>query len=104
MTNEAMMISAVGGLAGAIGVLFKYYSDSIKQTSVQHEEELKRIISMTDERIKTEKESRQYVMENMQQFGQTLTDISIALNVGMDKTNEKITDISTRLEAIERRI
>lgn len=104
MSTEAMMISAVGGLTGAIGVLFKYYSDSIKQTNIQHEEELNRIITMTDERIKTEKESRQYVMENMERFGQTLTDISIALNVGMDKTNEKITDISTRLEAIERRI
>ena len=104
MTNEAMMISAVGGLAGAIGVLFKYYSDSIKQTNIQHEEELNRILIMTDERIKTEKESRQYVMENMERFGQTLTDISIALNVGMDKTNKKITDISTRLEVIERRI
>lgn len=104
MSTEAMLLSAAGGLASTVVVLFKYYADNIKQTNIQHEEELKRIITMTDERIKTEKESRQYVMENMQQFGQTLTDISIALNVGMDKTNEKITDISTRLEAIERRI
>lgn len=104
MSTQAMLISSVGGLCGAIGVLFKYYSDSIKQSNEHHQSEINRIISMTDERIATEKEARQDVMENMQRFGQTLTDISIALNVGMDKTNEKISDISTRLEAIERRI
>lgn len=110
--NEATLIGAIGSLVGAIGLLFNYFIKSVEKSEKRNQEEVSRLIKKSDEevsrimniceeRLQSEKVARESVMQQMERMGDTLENISSAIQSGLSNVDQKITRVSEKVDIIE---
>ncbi len=109
MIETGVLIAAIGGLASAIGILFKKFADIVERSEKRSQEEIQRIMDVCEERLESEKEARITVTNHMDQFGATLKEISVAITDGNKEMNcqiksvaQEVKDLSIKVEKIEK--
>lgn len=106
-----LLISAIGALATSVAFLFKTMMDIVKRSENRSQqeierskEEISRVINMCEQRLESEKESRNIVMAHMESFGVTLEKIGNAITTGFSDVNKSITEIRADVDELSKKV